>query len=238
MYMKNVFLDFDGVMFNSVKEAYILSRYAHSGLDVFSPLDERELAIFTQNRYLIHNSWQYYYIMELLKRRIVDMRNDFTNCMAQRDVKSESTFNDAFIKKRKDLIANHYDFWSSLDEPYSFFFKLKKLNESGDFNFIIVTTKNKLAIEALLKKYNFHISSDKIIGKEHLANYLSKGNFLMDYISKNNIQNSIFVEDNRENLDSCSRITGMTTLLVNWGYVDPEETGLNETEIIERLKQC
>ena len=65
-----VFLDFDGVLFDTVKEAYLLSRYAYDGISVFDDIDTDEYFVFEKLRFLVTNSWQYFYIMKIIKNSL------------------------------------------------------------------------------------------------------------------------------------------------------------------------
>ena len=38
--MKTVFLDFDGVLFDTLREAFVLCRYAYSNINIFEPINE------------------------------------------------------------------------------------------------------------------------------------------------------------------------------------------------------
>lgn len=234
--MKTIFLDFDGVLFNSVKEGYLLARYAYLDIDVFEPLDDG-YTTFAANRYLISNSWQYYYIMRSLERGIVDMRDSFNLDMNNRDVVADGAFNKIFIERRKALIEYDYEFWQALDEPYDFFYDIKEILQAKTYDIVIVTTKNKLAIETTLMKHQVDFPSEKIFAKEDLVQYSSKGAFLEEYIRAHHVKQAYFVEDNANNLDSCKEIEGLTPLLVNWGYTDPSRQGLSRNEIIEELQK-
>lgn len=68
--MKTIFLDFDGVLFDTVLESYLLARYAYLGIEPQEKIDENEYNLFHFARYLITNSWHYYYIMKLIENKI------------------------------------------------------------------------------------------------------------------------------------------------------------------------
>ena len=48
--MKTIFLDFDGVLFDTAKEAYILSRYAYYDINPFEQINSEEYTIFYKNK--------------------------------------------------------------------------------------------------------------------------------------------------------------------------------------------
>ena len=64
--MKTIFSDFDGVLFDSVKEAYLLARFAYYGISPDKPVVQDEYYIFRKYRYLNTHSWQFYYFFLLV----------------------------------------------------------------------------------------------------------------------------------------------------------------------------
>lgn len=167
---KVLFLDFDGVLFDTTKEAYLLTRYAYSSVGVFDEIAQNDYELFCKYRYLIVNSWQYYHLMSVLNTPNVE--ENFKNSTLQRNEKDKE-FDKIFQAKRKDLIQNHNDFWQSLDTPYPFFNEIKKL--ASKLNIIIVSTKNSAAIYEKLNQYGLELDQKNIIGKEILKPFLSKG---------------------------------------------------------------
>lgn len=230
--MKTIYLDFDGVLFDTAKESYLLARYAYKGISIFEEIDKIEYELFYKNKYLVTNSWQYYYLMKSLEFENIEEK--FNQYIKNR-TNDDSIFDKKFQDCRKDLMQNYFDFWNSLDKPYPFFDEIKKLQNS--LNIIIVSTKNQKAIFERLKQYDFSLLLEKIIGKEILKNYKSKGEFLKEYMSENNIQSAIFVDDSQENLNSCKNIKGLDLLLASWGYSNPKYKGKNCSEIIEIIKE-
>lgn len=56
---KTIFFDFDGVLFDTVLESYLLARYAYFGLEPFETVNKNEYDLFHMVRYLITDSWHY-----------------------------------------------------------------------------------------------------------------------------------------------------------------------------------
>ena len=115
--MKTIFLDFDGVLFDSTKEAYLLSRYAYSGISVFDEIEQNDYRLFCNYRYLIGNSWQYYHLLNALKS--TDIVVEFQKHIKARS-QADKNFDLEFQNARKRLIAEHLEFWQELDTPYPF----------------------------------------------------------------------------------------------------------------------
>ena len=61
--MQNIiFTDFDGVLFDSVKEAYLLARYAYYNIPIKDKIDENYYQKFKKYRYLITHYLKIYII--------------------------------------------------------------------------------------------------------------------------------------------------------------------------------
>ena len=235
--MNTIFLDFDGVLFDTVLESYLLARYAYFDIEPFEKINEKEYELFHSVRYLITHSWHYYYIMKLIGDgvNIEDFPQEYRNTVSRRNEKIDSEFDKKFQVKRKDLIENHFDFWNKLDKPYPFFDKIKPLAEK--LNIIIVSTKNEEAILRHCKDYGLNIEEKNVIGKTKLKQYGSKKEFLEYYIRENKIDKSIFIDDAISTIKNCSNIQNLNVSCANWGYVADKSDGLNEVEILKIIKE-
>lgn len=236
---KIIFLDFDGVLFDSAKESYLLARYVFDSISPFNPIDNIDYAKYMENRYLVSNSWQYYYLMLLLRdisvKDSTELKEKYLQLISNRDINADNEFDKKFQGMRKTLINEHYEFWKSLEMPFPFFHELKKLNITK--NIIIVSTKNKEAIIKKCKEYNFNLINDNIIGKEILKGYKSKHEFIEKFMKENSINKAIFVEDNEDNLNSCRNISNLKLCLAKWGYVSPNANGQSEEDIIKLIQE-
>lgn len=234
---KTIFLDFDGVLFDTVLESYLLARYAYFGIEPFEIIDEEEYKLFHAVRYLITHSWHYYYIMKLIERgvNIVNFPQEYKNTVLNRNEKADRNFDNKFQTKRKDLIENHFSFWNKLDKPYIFLEEIKSI--AYKYNILIVSTKNEEAILRHCKDYEFNISEENVIGKTRLKQFDSKKEFLEYYIRKNNIKKSIFIDDAIDTVKKCSNIKNLNVYCANWGYVASKKDGLNEKEIFNIIKE-
>lgn len=235
--MKTIFLDFDGVLFDTVLEAYLLARYAYHGIEPTVPVNESEYKIFYIVRHLITNSWHYYYIMKLISNKtdLKDFNQKYKNMIKNRDETADLKFDKIFQQKRQKLIKNHFKFWNQLDKPYPFFYEIKSM--SNELNIIIVSTKNKEAVFKHCQDYKFNIEEKNIIGKTELKKYGSKRVFLEYYMSKYNLKKSLFIDDNVSTVKDCSNIPNLKSIAANWGYIADKRDGFDEKEIINIIKE-
>lgn len=225
-----IFLDFDGVLCNSVKEAYLLARYAYYNTDVYHPINKTEFNTFKKYRYLITNSWQYYLLLSSIKNN-TDIEDSFKKLNLIGQTQDTKSFNDIFLSKRKELMEKDFDFWNNLETPTSFLLKIK--NHLNERMYAILSTKNKTSIIAKLRSWNIKINDNLIFGKEILNN-TTKGEFINTYLSNNAITKAILVDDSYENLKTCNPLN-TRVLLASWGYVSKERLGLTEEEILTIL---
>ena len=236
--MKSVFLDFDGVLFDTLKEAYIICRSVYYGTDYLTGIDKDEYDLFYKYKFLVYNSWQYYYIMTLLRGGYSDSEfiNRYMECLNNRDVKSEEEFDKKYYSTRKDLMINYHEFWDKLESPFPFFHQIKSLYEGGDIDIVIVSKKNRAAIKYRFQQNGLILSDEKIYGKDELSEFDTKVEFIRKYMSDNNIERTFFIDDNSNNLNPCKSDTKITPLLAGWGNTAIGEKGLSADNIIDSIQ--
>lgn len=230
---KYLFLDFDGVLFDTLKEAYLLCRYAFDGTDYFEPVDDKEYDKLYRYKFLVYNSWQYYYLMKLIRENLSDSEliSEYEVCLKNRDLDSEKAFDEKYYYARRDLMENHHDFWDRLETPFPFFSFIK---DEKDFVPVIVSKKNKRAIEYRLSQYG--LNDAVIFGKDELAGYETKADFMAEYMEKSGIKTAYFVDDNSNNLEPCKNYPQIIPLLAGWGNIAIGEIGLTAEEVIAKIR--
>lgn len=232
-----IFLDFDGVLYDTLKEAYILCRRVCRGIDFFEPIEDDIYAKFYKFKYLVYNSWQFYYLMEVILGNETLTDNQFVveynKKLVNRDFDREKIFEDEFLKNRKILIEKYFDYVDKLETKFKFFDDIMKLKDNKKYDILIVSRKNKFAIKRKFFKNN--IDDIKIIGKEDLDLVVNKSEFIEQYMKTNNIQKAFFVDDNSHNLKPCKNIPNLTCLLAGWGNIGINEQGYTQEEVIEKI---
>lgn len=235
MNKKIIFLDFDGVLFDSVKEAYLLARYAYYDIPVKNKIDEKHYQKFRKYRYLITHSWHYYYIFKLLESNFNNFEREYYNMIDNRQNTIDSFFDKKYQQQRKNLITNDFNYWQNLEKPYNFFFEIKKIK--NNFNIIIISTKNEFAIKRHLNNYFFNLDDKKIIGKETLETYKTKSNFIKNYMKSSDTKIAAFIDDNENNLNECRNINNLKCIQALWGYVKPEKKSNNYFDVLKQIKE-
>lgn len=237
MEKKILFLDFDGVLFDTLKEVYLINRYIYKGIDLFDKVDEANYELFSKYKYLVYNIWMFYYYNPLIFNNCENIIDDFINALSKRNIKAEEDFCNDFLKVRANLVKNNYDFWKNLETPYEFFYEIKKLYKEKNPKILIVSKKNKTSIIERFNSYNFNISNDDIYAREILDKYSTKGEFINEYMNKNGFDEAIFVDDNNNNLKTCDNYSNITQILALWGNSQPNLKGYNQTQAIDKINQ-
>lgn len=235
--MKTIFLDFDGVLFDSVKEAYLLARYAFYDIPIKDEIDEDHYQKFRKYRYLITHSWQFYIIFTLIEKNIEEANfvNLYNNLFANGIDFNIQNFDKKYVLTRENLVKEDYNFWNNLDTPFDFFYEIKNLLQDKSYNFIILTNKKKLPVQNKLKEYN--TENIKLFANEDLKEYKNKADFIYNYLNLNNIDKCILIEDSIDNIKDCKKYSQIKCLLVDWGYVNPKEKGFTKKQVLEYIKE-
>ncbi|MBR1617659.1 hypothetical protein IJ670_05850 [bacterium] len=234
--MKNftLFLDFDGVLFDTIREVYLINRFVYRGIDLKHSIDEKNYKLFSKYKYLVYNIWMFYYYNPLIFNEIAEneIPNEFQKNILKRNKKQEEDFCLDFLDARRRLINNDYEFWKNLEIPYQFFYNVKKLYEKEKINLVVVSKKNKKSIQERFETYDFKLDENNIFAREILDQYPSKGAFLNEYMQKNDIEQAIFVDDNINNLKTVDN-PKIKTILALWGNVEPNSVGMDEKEAFD-----
>ncbi|MBQ8634913.1 hypothetical protein IJ425_02015 [bacterium] len=229
---KVLFLDFDGVMFDTLKEVYLVNRCLYRGISLFGEVDEDNYKLYSKFKYLVYNIWMFYYYNPLIFDGSENIEKDFLNSIQNRNIEKEKEFCEEFLNIRAELVKNNYEFWKSLETPYDFFFGIKKIYEQLQPEIVIVSKKNKASIVERFQSYGFSLSKDKIFAREILDNYPSKAEFMNEYMDKNGFGKAIFVDDNYNNLKTCDKYPNIKQILALWGNSQPNSTGYQENEAL------
>ena len=235
---KLLFLDFDGVLFDTLKEVYLVNRELFSKISLFDKIDSKNYSLYSKYKYLVYNIWMFYYYNPLLFGEIKEEEivPKYLSAISNRNIEKENEFCEEFLALRADLVKNHYDFWNSLETPYDFFFEIKKLYEEKNINLVVVSKKNKKSILQRFNSYGFKLDEDKVFAREILDKYSSKGEFMQEYMTKNGFSSAVFVDDNHNNLKTCDKFSNIIQILALWGNSQPDLEGYNQQEAILKIK--
>jgi CMP-N-acetylneuraminic acid synthetase/phosphoglycolate phosphatase-like HAD superfamily hydrolase len=227
-----VFLDFDGVIFDSAKEAYAIAMLTNQKIKSLTELDfETEHAKrFLAQRYLIGPAWNYCYLLDAIDE---NREQEFIDNLPEEAGEKGKQFQAAFFATRQVIRNNFWDEWIKLNTLYDGgeeFIQL--INENT--NIVIVTTKDSETVKTLLKANGLK-RSVAIYDTTAYEKFGCKSYFIDDYMNKNNIKRAIFVDDSSKHLSKCSWVDNLHTEQACWGYVEPSIFKDNKKEVIRSI---
>ncbi len=234
---KILFLDYDGVLFDTLREVYIVNRYLYLNKDFACPIDEENYELYSKYKYLIYNIWMFYYYNPLVfnSQNPDKIEELFTLALNKRDKFKEEKYCREFLDIRSKLIKENYDFWKNLEKPYEFFKNIKKLYEEKNINLVIVSKKNKDSILERFEANDFKLDEKYVFAREILDRYMSKADFMAEYMINNGFKQAIFVDDNYNNLLPCKRYPAIQTILALWGNSGNKYAGMNLEEAFKKI---
>jgi phosphoglycolate phosphatase-like HAD superfamily hydrolase len=236
-----IFLDFDGVLFDTVKETYCVSMITCERANTISEIDfeTQHYHYFHKFRYLIGPAWNYYFLIgaidEKLKEPELEINQTLQIELENPKGNQHLLFEKRFFSSRRHLKKRDYACWESLIHPYPIVADLRKLMENHRASIYFITTRDRESVKHLLNTYDLEFVNGHIFSKEDLGKN-SKKDLIQYLIKKNKITSSIFVDDLKSNLAACKSIQNMTLLHACWGYVAPEDRKDNKEQILRELK--
>ena len=210
------FLDFDGVIIDSIEECYLVSRKAYYGHAKF-PFSEGEYKdLFYKYRGLVRPPYEY---MILHKAIELHMQNrnykvgELFKDMSSKGADKESIFFEKeFFFIRGLYKSDNFGNWVSIN-PLTNFGKTLVDNENSNLN--IITTKNREATESLLGHYNIPVSA--IYANDEIKSFGNKGKLIKALMDEKNAQEAFFLDDAVEHLDTV-KDDRVTCFFADWGY--------------------
>lgn len=210
--MKTYFLDFDGVLFDSIDECYQNTVEVFELLQNPIPDAEKFKSLFYEYRYLVRPAREYLFlglaVINCLKSK-VDIKDEFYKLQNEID---PCSFASMFFKNRHRNQVERTNWWIELNRPTPFFHYVKSLS---DIEIVIVTTKDKQSVETLLQHFGLPVKS--ILGKEDYDKSKNKGLMIAEYLNSYGGQNSIFIDDSLEHLETV-KDERISKFFAPWGY--------------------
>jgi len=211
-----IFLDFDGVIINSIEECYVVSREVYYGHALFAYQEKEYKEVFYKHRGLVGPSYEYRTLhrsIELyLKDNTKDVESEFKKLTLKNTTKEEDFFEKKFFYLRGLYMEKNFDAWLALNPLTKFGETL--VNRSNP-DIYIVTTKNKEATKALLEYYRIGVG--RIYANDEIKQAGSKGNLLSRVMDEASKQDAIFIDDAVQHLNTVAD-NRIKCFFANWGY--------------------
>jgi FMN phosphatase YigB (HAD superfamily) len=242
MIKRAIFLDFDGVLFDTVKEVYCVSMIAFGRATTISDVafGTQHFHLFNQFRFLIGSAWNYYFLMGIIDEKVknpeLDVREMFLSDLENHNRDEYGFFEENFFRTRKHLKETDYKDWIFLSHPYPIVADIRMLLKNHQESIYFITTRDRESVVHLLKAYEVEFVEDQVFSKEDLGHKKSKKDLIKEIIRKNDVSESLFVDDLKSNLVACENMENLILLQACWGYVPPEERKDNKGQILRGLK--
>lgn len=229
-----VFLDFDGVICDSLPECYAVSQAAYFGLYLgrkippSGPEDERT---FRQLRPYIRRGGDYLFIQHCLQRHLVIASQKDFDAVIQEEHGLDDTFHELFYKARRELLASDPQRWHELNPLYPGL-KALLLKHGSHGDTLILSTKEADFIAKILAFNGIPWDASNIYcsGKERKLDFIDR---VMDELGASQ---ATFVDDQIDHFRGSSTHP-VRCLLADWGYVLPggTETVMEELALVETI---
>ena len=209
-------LDFDGVIINSVDECMNVTLELSQHEFLNNRLYDNYRNLFHKFRWLVNPASDYSLLDESIMTFLVKQKKSIEEEFLQ--LKSNSTKHQmedmerAFFRARDALMTRNYTKWTESNSLTDFG---KTIVGKYLKNICIITTKNKRAVESLLKHYRIKIP--RVYTSIDYHNYGTKGKLLEAIMENENYQEAYFIDDSTLHLDSVSSIN-IHCFFANWGY--------------------
>ncbi len=218
-----VFLDFDGVICDSVLEGMVCSWRAYFELYRRDPPDScpREMRRrFTALRPYVRTGEDFMVIQDLLAGEVeVHGQQEFDRRAASLGEEKLSRFRELFYRSRESLLKEDRSYWLALNRIYPHL--RGPLSEwSASECFYILSTKRPEYIAAILRRAGVQMPPRRILfchGEEKIV-------LLQRVMSQARAGSGLFVDDQ---IDHLRAVPGLPVQmrLASWGYVKPEWLG-------------
>jgi phosphoglycolate phosphatase-like HAD superfamily hydrolase len=212
------FLDFDGVIVDSISECYLVSFETYFGYARFSYDNKEYKKLFYQYRGLVKPAWQYMSLHRAIEEYFIGAP-DSIDVLFHRSVRHIS-------KAEAEAFEKKFFFTRSLyqDVDFTAWIEMNPLTEFGktlegkaNENVYIVTTKNREATEAILNHYQIPVAG--IYANEEIKSAGNKGVLIRSVLDSKAESEAIFVDDAVEHLDTVND-QRIKCYFASWGYGD------------------
>ena len=237
-----IFLDFDGVLFDTVREVYAIAMLASGHITRASDVDytSKHFELFDKLRYLVGPAWNYYYLIRCIDNEkggsMASLKSEYKKFLDQSSRGDYTSFEERFFQARKQLRELDSVYWMSLIFPYSFVKNIRVLIDEFRNQFFIVTTRDRDSVLDLLRFHDLNILDSNIFTRKEHEIHGSKANLIQNLINKLQIDESIFVDDLEGHLGACESIEKLSTIQAKWGYVAPQIKEDNSLLLFKKLK--
>ena len=214
------FLDFDGVLCDSILECFISSYigYYHHFLKQRPVSVELErYAQFTKLRPFIRRGADYLLLHKMLdERQVCECQQDFDIILQENGKEISDTFHECFYLVREDLLSNQHDYWLSLNKIYA---PLKTAIQKWALrpDQYILSTKKAEFIKEILIFSGIDWPLDRII----YSGTFEKNDIIVKKIQTSSAEKAFFIDDQIDHFKGIND-PRIETAIAAWGYIQQD----------------
>ena len=206
------FIDLDGVIIDSAKECYLVSKFVYYKNKKFNYDEDKYSKLFYKYRGLVGPAGGFELLHSLIEKKFKDNRTNIKENFKFSKNKENSSFEKNFFNYRQELINHDYDNWIKLNTLTHFG---KTIVNRNDLNINIITTKNKEATYSILKHHDIFVN--RIFSNEDIKEHSSKGMLIINETSTDELSKIVFIDDLVDHLE-IARDLGIKSFFADWGY--------------------
>ena len=206
--MEAIFLDFDGVIVDSIGEWYHTGVLAYYGIDKAIP-DCKHRELYKSNCHLLYSSKDEYCLLKALEQ---DDIKSFEKI--RKEVKKEEVNNyiSQFKRIRRFYQNNHLDWWCNLHSLTNY----GKTLRTEKKNYFILTRKNIYDVLMLKNFFDIKILDANVFDYNCSVTYGGKIDFIEMFLSTHQMyEKAILIDDKTENLRDSPIVK---CYFASWGY--------------------
>ncbi len=215
-----LFLDFDGVLCDSLPETLVSSWIAyHTSVlhdsPTTMPTDFRKR--FSKLRPFIRSGEDYLLLQDLLARNVVvNDQRDFDGHLQEAGKQRMVTYKEYFYRARQNLLDRDPAFWLSLNPVFPALTNALALNP-GNKRLYILSTKRREYILRILEANRIVFTEENVID----SGSNNKAAIISDILNRSQSGQAYFIDDQISHLQGVTD-SRITCYLAAWGYVQPE----------------
>lgn len=218
-----VFLDFDGVICNSVLECYVASWKTYYGdvvgrLPNVCALTEREQ--FYRYRPLMRTGEDYVLLQQLIHEGVaLHSQSDFDRQLERVGAETMRSYRELIYRVRARMLVDDRAGWLRLNRVYPHVAAVLDRPASDD-RFFILSTKKAQYISEILQDRGIEWPTQRIITAEGRT----KVSIIGEVLQRHRQTEAVFVEDQPDHFPGGSDSLGfkLSCYLAEWGYVQDE----------------
>ena len=228
-----VFLDFDGVVCDSLLETLVSSwkgYYLLRGEEEPSVVSRTLLKEFKRLRPYVRAGEDFILIQELIAGKIpVHSQQDFDDQLAQRGERRVAEYLESFYAARRDLLMHNREYWIELNRLYPHVAPCLSAWSSSPYLYILSTKRVEFIVEILNAKA-IPVDPKRVLSCEARE----KKKIILHTLSARGGERALFIDDQIDHLTSePARDPRITGCLASWGYV--QQQWLKDSRGIEVL---